>query len=97
MRRIAEPLEHTTDFFIISGPWRFKDGDIIEFPSTLGDIHGAFIIKQCGRNTAPCSRCCLYMSGVNCPRVYTRTSVRRLCDKVPNGYLENIRDVMEEL
>lgn len=97
MRRIAEPLGYTTDVYIISGHWRFKDGDIIEFPDSIGNMHGSFIIKKSGRDVSPCARCCLFTTEINCPKVYTRTSVRRLCEKVPYGHLENIRDVMEEL
>lgn len=97
MRRIAEPLRHIPDVYIISGHWRFKDGDIIEFPDSLGNIHGSFIIKKGDRSISPCARCCLFTTEINCPKVYTRTSVRRLCEKVPLGYLENIWDVMEEL
>ena len=97
MRRTATPTIFHTNTYEISGHWRMHEGDIIEFTSASGRIQGVFVLKKCAKDTSPCDKCCIPRHSISCPRVQTATSIRRLCDKVSNGYLESVCDMMEEL
>lgn len=97
MRRTATPTIFHTDTYEISGHWRMHDGDIIEFPSATGNIQGVFVLRKCAKDQSPCNKCCVPQHSSTCPRVQTATSIRRMCDKVSNGYLESVGAMMEEL
>jgi hypothetical protein len=100
MRRIAELISNTTARYSVSGHGRFYAGDIIEFISNDPDegIVGEYMLMRAPSNNTNsiCQRCSLYKSGVNCPR-YNGRVVKRICDKIPSGYLVKVGDVLEEL
>lgn len=97
MRRTATPTIFNTNTYKISGHWRLHDGDIIEFPSARGNMQGVFVLRKGTKVENRCDKCCVPRYSRTCPRVQTETSIRYLCDKVYNGYLESVGAMMEDL